>query len=264
MCLKRLFMSLAATVGLSLPAYAGVGPAHLLPYDRIDFYGDSITFLGMHDPHYNGWFNLFQQQVGNTMPITLFDSGVGGYTTTKGVQNFSRLVLSVHPSVVVIWLGINDIDTFTDPHITQVNIETMTAMALDAGVREVILVSPMGRFEKQDGGNSHDAAIDSLAAFMFDIAASDKSGRVFYMPMRAYFLNKEEAVNPDGNTGVLLLPDGLHPNGVGHQFIDQAFLTEFGLMGGLGAGLGDGRVTQPSGSTAGSTTTLPSSGVRIE
>src|SRR5271168_3350848 len=98
MRLNRLIVSLAATVGLSLPAFAGVRPANLLPYDRVNFYGDSITFLGVADPNYNGWFNLFQQRVGNTMPVTLIDSGVGGYTTTSGLANFNRLVLSTHPS----------------------------------------------------------------------------------------------------------------------------------------------------------------------
>jgi lysophospholipase L1-like esterase len=232
MRLKPFLMSLAATIGLALPASAGLGPAKLLPNDRVVFLGDSITFLGVADPDYNGWFNIFQQQMENTMPVTLIDSGVGGYTTTNGLENFSRLVLNLKPSVVVIWLGLNDIDTFTPSHTTHVNIESMVALALDAGIREIILVSPMGHGEKQDGGNpTYDPQIDKLSSFMFNIAADDKSGRVFYMPMRAMFLNEEKKINPSGNANVLLRPDGIHPNGVGHLFIDQAFLTEFGFTG---------------------------------
>src|SRR5262249_32346209 len=201
---KLIAIALSLCFFMASPAKANLSSLHLNSNDRVVFLGDSITYLGAKDPSVgNPWFLVLQQDVENAIGgnIRLFNSGVGGYTTTKGLVNFNQLVLSLNPTVCVIWLGINDIDSFTPPLTTNQNIEAMISLCTSRGIK-VVLVSPMAHGEKPDGQNPpYDAAIDSYSHFLHALAITDSTNLVYYMPMRAYFLMEEKQVNPAGNSG---------------------------------------------------------------
>jgi len=235
-------LPLACSLFLAQPALAALGAASLQPNDRVVIAGDSIVQLGQNDPEGPGFWYLFTQSAGNAVPGSLYwNSGVPGNTSKDLAQRFYSTVLNVNPSVVIIQIGINDIDQLAferyNPHQLHLNLEYMINACLASGVREIVLTSPMGRFEHQDGSNpssvQYDEAIDRYSRFLYDIARDDTSGRIYYCPLRGYFLLEEARINPLGASNVLMRPDGLHQNKNGEQFLYQVYMTEFGFQHGV-------------------------------
>jgi lysophospholipase L1-like esterase len=74
-------------------------------------------------------------------PYELIGRGIGGQTTPQLLVRFRQDVLDLHPTVVVILAGINDIAQNTgpyDPVATLNNIKSMTELAQAHGVRVVL------------------------------------------------------------------------------------------------------------------------------
>ncbi len=164
---------------------------------RVVFMGDSIT---------DGWKNLDPELFRNDR----LDRGISGQTTGQMLLRFRADVLDLHPAVVHILAGTNDIagnTGATSLAIIQGNIATMAELARARGVR-VILASilPVAQY----GWNSKVqpiAAISAMNAWLRAYAAREHYTYVDYYAL----LN-------DGQGGfkAALAYDGVHPNPAGY------------------------------------------------
>ncbi len=145
--MKKLFFALLALAGHLLPAAAQVPtdrdgllryaaanralPAPTPGKPRIVLLGNSITDVW---PKADSVFFKSQK-------YEYLGRGIGGQTTPQLLVRFRQDVLDLHPAVVVILAGINDIAENTGPYDSQAtlnNIESMVELAQLHGIRVVL------------------------------------------------------------------------------------------------------------------------------
>jgi lysophospholipase L1-like esterase len=229
--LTRSFLTaLASSFAFTWSAQATTKQPDLKDTDVVVFAGDSITWEGQFDDSALGWVLQFSQQAKSKYPhIKIYDSGVGGDTSGKLLNRFQSSVLNVQPTVVVIWVGINDMGHQIPFSTTVANFSKIINLALTGGVREIVLTSPECIGEKPDGQNYYDSQIDQLTSYLYGLALADKTGRVFYCPMRAYWSLEEASVNPEHLGAGVLTVDSVHPTPLGQGFLRNVFSAEFGI-----------------------------------
>ncbi len=168
--------------------------------DRIIFFGDSITELwGIAAPE------LFKGEV--------IDRGVSGQSTAQMVGRFRADVIALHPKIVHILAGTNDIAGNTGP--TQLpwieaNIETMVDLARAHHIIVVLgAIPPSSRF-KWRPAITPAATIIAYDRWLADFARRERLRFVDY-----------HALLDDGNGGIRpeLTDDGTHPNAAGFRLM---------------------------------------------
>lgn len=138
--------------------------AALLPdpaHSRIVFIGDSIT---------QGW----SDKAPGFFTAGPIGRGIGGQTTPQMLLRFRQDVVDLHPAVVQIMGGTNDIAGNTGP-MTQgqieANIMSMTELAQAAGIRVILAsVPPADRFPWRPGLETA-GRISAINAWLRDYAA---------------------------------------------------------------------------------------------
>ncbi len=164
---------------------------------RVVFFGDSITELwGVYAP------SLFTNDVVNR--------GIGGQTTSQMVGRFQSDVIDLHPQVVHILAGINDIAGNTGPTTLawiEGNVRTMVELAKAHHIRVVLAaVLPAARFAWRPSIEP----ISKVQALNFWMASLAKTEHVTFVDYGA--------VLDDGRHGfkTALTTDGVHPNADGY------------------------------------------------
>ncbi len=97
-----------------------------LPADRVVFFGDSITDIWQLDQYFPD------------KPYV--NRGIGGQTTPQMLVRFRQDVIDLHPKVVVILAGTNDIAGNTGPMLSEdieANYSTLAELARLHGIRVV-------------------------------------------------------------------------------------------------------------------------------
>ena len=119
-------------------------PAPAKDEERVVFMGDSITD-GWQFPQYGGFFP----------GKPYIDRGIGGQTTPQMLLRFQPDVIALHPRVVVILAGTNDIAGNTGPltlEETEGNLASMSELAHAHGIRVVLAsVTPVSDLSSPDG-----------------------------------------------------------------------------------------------------------------
>ena len=165
---------------------------------RVVFFGDSITELwGLNAP------TLFRDDILNR--------GISGQTTTQMIGRFRADVIELHPKVVHILAGTNDIAGNTGPvslRWIENNIETMVDLAQSKGIQVVLAaVPPAARFAWRPDVKPL-ASIKAYNRWLADYAAR----------RRLVFIDYHGLLD-DGQGGFLprLSADGVHPNAAGYD-----------------------------------------------
>lgn len=167
---------------------------------RVVFFGDSLT---------DNWQNLQPDFFG---PQQL-DRGISGQTTGQMLVRFRADVIDLHPAVVHILAGTNDIAGNNGPTslaIIQGNIASMAEQARAHGARVIIAsILPAARFGWRPEIEPV-AAIAAMNAWLRDYAAREHFIYVDYFA----------ALN-DGHGGFKaeLASDGVHPNVAGYALM---------------------------------------------
>ena len=235
--------------------------------DRVVFYGDSITQDG-------GYANLVETYARTRFPawdLRFYYSGVGGDRVDGGVSGdivtrLERDVVSLHPTVVTLMLGMND-----GPYRA---LETPTLDRFTAGYRSIIerlrreapearlfpiLPSPFDDITRSPQfGEGYDRVLRRLGQSVEAIAAENHLATVdFGAPLNAALVRLLKA-NPE--LARTLLPDRVHPSASGHLILGSALLhawhapslvTRVGIDARSGA-IGPSENTKVSGWSAGS------------
>jgi lysophospholipase L1-like esterase len=180
---------------------------------RVVFFGDSIT---------EGWrgADFFPGK-------NYINRGISGQTTTQMLMRFPQDVIALHPAVVTILAGTNDIAQNQGPitlEAIEANLESMAEMALKNGIRPILCsVLPVLDFGWHKGLQPAEK-IRRLNSMMEAYCARAHVSFVNYYPALA-----------DGQGGMRpeFSRDGVHPNGAGYPVM--APMAEASIEQALGA-----------------------------
>jgi len=179
--------------------------AHLGPprpgEQRVVFYGNSIT---------DGWARYFGTMFPNKPYV---GRGIGGQTTPQMLVRFRQDVIALHPAVVVILAGTNDIAGNTGPS-TQAMIEdnliSMVELARANGI-SVVLSSVLPAYDyRWRPGLEPAGKIVALNSWMKDYASTHD---VVYLDYHSAMADERLGLRPE------LSEDGVHPNEAGYRIM---------------------------------------------
>ncbi len=222
-------LSVAALAVITAPA-ASAAVRELKQGDRIVFLGDSITAGGVRE---KGFVTIVSQTLAKqrgALGIEVIGAGISGNKVTDCQKRLQRDVLDRSPTVVVIYIGINDVwhwdrDAGTTKEDFEKGLQDLVHRCRDAG-SHVILCTPSVIGEKTDGANRLDAMLDEYSNISRRVA--EQSGAEL-LDLRARFLTQLKAQNPTNLEKGVLTTDGVHLNDAGNRFVADCMLAALGV-----------------------------------
>lgn len=171
--------------------------------NRVVFFGDSITDIWHLDQYFPG------------KPYV--NRGIGGQTTPQMLVRFRQDVIDLHPKVVVILAGTNDIAGNTGPmrnEDIEANLASMEELARVHGIR-VVFSSVLPVHNYTERAKDFFAQRPTARILEFNTWLKDYCARngVVYLD---YF---SALVDDKGLLKKELADDGLHPNDAGYKFM---------------------------------------------
>jgi lysophospholipase L1-like esterase len=174
-----------------------------MPKNRVVFFGDSITDI---------W--KLEKYFGDKPYI---NRGIGGQTTPQMLVRFRQDVIDLHPQVVVILAGTNDIAGNTGPMLSEdieANLASMEELARTHGIRVVFSsILPVHNYTPKSQelfASRPPEKILELNAWIKDYCA--KNG-VVYLDYFSAMVDDKGMLQRD------LADDGLHPNDAGYKIM---------------------------------------------
>jgi len=154
---------------LAAPAFAADTAITLKKGDRIVFLGDSITQAGVGEKGYVTLIKNTLAEKHKDLGIEVIGAGISGNKVPDLQKRLEKDVLSKKPTIVVIYIGINDVwHGENDPA------KGTSKEKFEAGLKEIIgkiqdakgqvlLCTPSVIGEKTGGGNTLDAKLDEYS-----------------------------------------------------------------------------------------------------
>lgn len=171
--------------------------------NRVVFFGDSIT---------EGW------KLADSFPGKPYiNRGISGQTTPQMLVRFRQDAIDLHPKVVVILAGTNDLAGTTGPmrnEDTEANLASMADLGRAHGIR-VVLASILPVHNYSHNGEDYFAQrpmarIVALNAWIKDYCAKNK---IAYLDYFSAMVDDKGLLQKD------LADDGLHPNAAGFKIM---------------------------------------------
>jgi lysophospholipase L1-like esterase len=199
--------------------------------ERIIFLGDSITEQGVKP---NGYVALLQKELSARYPdlgIEVIGAGISGNKVADLHRRLVKDVLDRKPTIVVIYIGINDVW-----HWALANHKGTTKEEFEKVLREiiariqysgaeVILCTPSVIGEKFNGTNPQDSTLNQYSAISRKIASSQG---VRLCDLRRAFVEYLTLHNKENKEKNILTTDGVHLNDAGNRFVADEMLKFFG------------------------------------
>ncbi len=195
--------------------------------DRIVFLGDSITQGGAGP---NGYVTMIRQALDKKhadLKIEVVGAGISGNKVPDLQRRVDKDVIAKKPTIVVIYIGINDVwhgekdpAKGTMPEAFVAGLKEVIGKCRDAGAT-VVLCTPSVIGEKLDGANSLDAKLDQYSDLSRNLA---KELKLPLCDLRKAFLEHLKAHNKENTEKGILTSDRVHLNQVGNQFVADTML----------------------------------------
>ena len=167
---------------------------------RIVFMGDSIT---------EEWSNLYPSFFSNSSYI---NRGIGGQTTPQMLLRFKPDTIDLHPHIIILLAGINDVAGNTGPSTVKMitdNIFSMAELAMNKDVKIILSsILPANAFPWNDAIENVSSTIISINSLMKDYALSNG---IVYLDYYSSMVDENEGLNSD------YTEDGVHPNKEGYK-----------------------------------------------
>jgi lysophospholipase L1-like esterase len=189
---------------------------------RIVFFGDSITELGARP---GGYVTLVRDSLASLgVACDVYGAGISGNKINDLLARAERDVLSKHPTVVVIYIGINDVwhHEFTARGLSGTpkpqfdsGLRQLTATLRNAGA-QVILCTPTVIGEQKNMANKYDAMLEEYSSITRSVASETGSA---VCDLRTAFTEYIAANNPGNSPKDILTYDGVHLNDAGNRFL---------------------------------------------
>ena len=217
-------LRLAAMAALALAG--GTATAELKQGDRVVFLGDSITQAGAGP---GGYVTLVREALDKDhkdLGIEVIGAGISGNKVPDLERRLERDVLAKKPTVVVIYIGINDVwhsmsGKGTPKDAYEKGLINLIGQIQKAGSR-VILCTATVIGEKTDGSNPLDKMLDEYCDISRSVAAQEK---VQMLDLRKAFLAYLKEHNPKNEDRGILTGDTVHLNAEGNKFLATQMLT---------------------------------------
>lgn len=217
-------MAVAMATGCSRLA----GP-ELKAGERIVFLGDSITRGGVQP---KGYVTLTRAAIENERPgedIKVFGAGIGGNRVPDLQKRLDSDVLTSNPTVVVIYIGINDVWHWErNKGTTQADYEAGLRDLIgriEARGARVLLATPTVIGEKYDGTNPNDRLLEEYAAISRRVAREEG---VQLIDLRKVFIDYLKQHNTSNAEKGVLTTDGVHLNSIGNRLVADTMLEALG------------------------------------
>ncbi len=208
----------------------GVAKKPLVDGDRIVFFGDSITQAGANKGGYIRMIEASAKKLRPKLEVTWVGAGISGHKVPDLQKRIERDVLSKKPTLVIIYIGINDVWHWGNKRGTKkadfdAGLRELIAMMQDKKAR-VILCTPSVIGEKHDGGNHYDVMLDEYSAISRTVARDTGTQ---LLDLRALFLDYLRANNTDNKDRGVLTGDAVHLNKAGNRFVADKMLLAMGF-----------------------------------
>lgn len=203
----------------------------LVEQDRIIFLGDSITAGGARP---GGYVTLTREGIQAAYAdsgIEVIGAGISGNKVGNLQKRLEKDVLSKNPSVVVIYIGINDVWHWKGER------KGTTKEDFDSGLRDiigriqesgarVILCTPTVIGEKTDGSNKYDPMLEEYSEISRNVA--HETGAQL-LDLRNAFISHLKENNPENLPKGILTRDTVHLNAEGNRFLADLMLEALGV-----------------------------------
>ncbi|HET6176118.1 MAG TPA: SGNH/GDSL hydrolase family protein [Candidatus Sulfotelmatobacter sp.] len=171
--------------------------------NRVVFFGDSIT---------DGW-HLDESFPGKPY----VNRGIGGQTTPQMLVRFRQDVINLHPKVVVILAGTNDIAGNTGPmrlEDIEADFASLAELARASQVRVVYSsVLPVHNYTERSKDFFAQRSPEKILALNKWLKSYCDSGACLYLDYFSSMVDDKGLLQKD------LADDGLHPNAAGHKIM---------------------------------------------
>ncbi len=206
--------------------------------DRIVFLGDSITQAGAGPGGYVTQVReaLEKQELG----AEVIGAGISGNKVPDLEKRLDRDVIAKKPTIVVIYIGINDVwhsqsGKGTPKDVYETGLKSLIERIQKAGARPILCTATVIG-EKTDGSNPLDKMLDEYCDVSRSVA---KEAKIQLIDLRKAFLDYLKANNPDNKAQGILTSDTVHLNAAGNKFLAEQMLA--GLQAGDRKAATDGK-----------------------
>jgi len=226
-------MTLRITAALAVLTFASFAsaedkPAPLKKGDKIVFLGDSITAGGVSPKGYVTLIKNALTDKHKDLGVEIVGAGISGNKVPDLQRRLEKDVLAKKPTIVVIYIGINDVwhgesdpARGTSKEKFEAGLKEIIGKIQDAGAR-VVLCTPTVIGEKKDGGNKLDKQLDEYADISRKVAKETKST---LCDLRKAFVGYLAKNNPDDKEKGILTGDRVHLNDAGNKLVADTMLN---------------------------------------
>ena len=225
------FILVAAVLAAVSSAQAGDNAIKLKKGDRIVFLGDSITEGGVGPKGYVTLVKNALAEKRKSLGVAVIGAGVSGNKVPDLQNRLERDVLKKSPTLVFIYIGINDVwhgennpNSGTSKEAFEAGLKDIVGKIKATGAK-VVLCTPSVIGEKTDGGNSLDAKLDEYSDITRKVAKATKST---LCDLRREFLDHLKKNNADNKDSGVLTGDRVHLNDAGNRFVADTMLKTLG------------------------------------
>jgi lysophospholipase L1-like esterase len=204
-------------------------PVPLKKGERIVFLGDSIT-QGGGGP--KGYVTLVKNAIPENhkdLNIEVINAGVSGNRVADLTNRLQQDVLDKKPTLVVIYIGINDAWRGTTPKDAYSRDLTDVVNKIKETGARVILCTPSVIGEKTYGTNPRDEALRGYCELSRQVA---RETGVQLLDLRKAFTDYLKTHNPENKERDVLTVDGVHLNEAGNKFVAKQMLSPLGVRNG--------------------------------
>lgn len=202
--------------------------------ETIVFLGDSITEAGAVS---GGYVALAKEAIAKKYPdldINVIGAGISGNRVPDLEARLDKDVLAKKPTLVVIYIGINDVwhsvnGRGTSKSDYEQGLRRIVKRIQEAGSR-VVLCTPSVIGEKHDGSNPLDAMLEEYSQISRTVAADT---RVRLVDLRKQFVAHLKAQNKENADKNILTSDTVHLNAPGNRFVADRMLEAVETTGKL-------------------------------
>ncbi len=187
---------------------------------RVIFFGDSITQMGVNP---DGYIDVLKKKLSSkatSSELELIGAGVGGNKIYDLYLRLERDVLDNNPSVVFIYVGINDVWHKTSGTGTDIDKFAVFYRAIIAKLQmrsiRVVMCTPTVIGEKLNNANPQDQELNAFADVIRKIAVDMNCELV---DLRKTFIEYLKTNNPQDAASGILTTDRVHLNKKGNELV---------------------------------------------
>jgi len=217
---------LVAAIAAALPAVAQ-DSAPLAKGEKIVFLGDSITAGGNQPKGYVTLIRNAMAEKHKDLGIEVINAGISGNKVPNLQARLAKDVLAKKPTLVVIYIGINDVwhgeknpANGTPKDKFEAGLKEIVGKVQAVGGR-VVLCTPTVIGEKTGGANSLDAKLDEYADVTRGVA---KELKLPLCDLRKAFVDHLKDNNPENKEKGVLTGDRVHLNDAGNKLVADTML----------------------------------------